>query len=72
MILSRPAIRKELDSGGLVIHPSPRRIDQVSVNLRVGRIFTVFKELTSLKEGYGGRPQDIFQGQSSPVPQRLT
>ena len=45
MILSRPAIRRELDSGGLLINPPPRRIDQVSVNLRVGRIFTIFKEL---------------------------
>lgn len=45
MILSRPAIRRELDSGALVIDPPPRRIDQVSVSLRVGRIFTVFKEL---------------------------
>ena len=28
-----------------MIDPLPRRIDQVSVNLCVGRIFTVFKEL---------------------------
>ena len=45
MILSRPDIIKELDEGTLRIEPRPETIAQVSVSLRVGRVFTTFKEL---------------------------
>lgn len=52
MILSRPAIHRELDSGGLM--------------------FLQLSDPLEEDEGYGGRPQDIFQGQSAPIPQRRT
>lgn len=45
MILSRPAILRELDRGDLVIDPPPPHVDQVSVNLRIGRKFTTFRNL---------------------------
>ena len=47
MILSRKHILRELDRGDLTIDPRPpdSKVEQVSVNLRLGRGFTTFKEL---------------------------
>ena len=53
MILSKPEIRRRLDSGRLSIDPVPSdsRIGAVSIDLRLGRKFTSFKE--------GGLPEHI-------------
>ena len=53
MILSKPEIRRRLDSGRLVVDPLPSdsRIGPVSVDLRLGRKFTTFKD--------GGLPDHI-------------
>lgn len=53
MILSKPEIKRRLDSPGLKIDPVPSdsRIGPVSINLRLGRKFTSFKE--------GGLPPHI-------------
>lgn len=47
MVLSKPDVRRRLDEGRLVIEPAPAhsRINQVSVDLRLGRKFSVMKEL---------------------------
>ena len=47
MVLSKPDIRRCINEGRLVIDPAPAdsRINQVSVDLRLGRKFTVMKEL---------------------------
>lgn len=45
MILSKPDITKELEEGKLRIEPRPEKIAQVSVNLRLGHVFTTFKKL---------------------------
>lgn len=47
MILSKPDIIRYLDEGRLVITPAPAPgdIDQVSIDLRLGRTFTTLKEL---------------------------
>lgn len=47
MILSKPDIEQALASGGLVIDPEPDGVDQVSVNLHIGRRFATFKTLPS-------------------------
>lgn len=46
MVLSRPEIERYLEEGSLVIDPKPdpSRIDQVSVDLRLGRKFTTFEK----------------------------
>lgn len=53
MILSKPEIKRRLDSGSLTIDPAPSesRIGPVSINLRLGRKFTRFQE--------GGLPPHI-------------
>lgn len=48
MILSKPDITKELEEGKLRIEPRPEKIAQVSVNLRLGHVFTTFKAQTAL------------------------
>lgn len=47
MLLSKPEILRCLDDGRLVITPEidPSGIDQVSIDLRLGRQFAIFKEL---------------------------
>lgn len=47
MILSKPDIENELEAGGLLIDPVPRssQIGPISINLKLGRSFTVLKEL---------------------------
>ena len=47
MVLSKPDIRRCIDQGRLKIDPAPAdsRINQVSIDLRLGRKFTVMKEL---------------------------
>ena len=49
MILSKPDIESELETGGLIIDPVPSssQIGQISINLKLGRSFTVLKELPS-------------------------
>lgn len=44
MILSKPDILKELQKGLVDPAPSADRVDQVSVNLRLGRKFATYKE----------------------------
>ena len=53
MILSKPEIERRLASGRLVIDPAPSdsRIGPVSIDLRLGRKFTTFKD--------GGLPAHI-------------
>ena len=99
MILSRPAIRRELDSGGLVTrigvtaHLAAPKIDpgfrgtitlemtnqgRADIELIAGEdepaqlMFLRLSDSLEEDEAYGGRPQDIFQGQDAPIPQRLT
>ena len=43
MILSKHDIQQELDSSRLVIEPEPRIVDQVSIDLHLGREFSFFK-----------------------------
>ena len=47
MVLSKPDIKRCIDDGRLVIDPAPAysRINQVSIDLRLGRKFTVMKGL---------------------------
>ena len=47
MILSKPDIEAELEAGRLLIDPSPQssQIGPISINLKLGRSFTVLKEL---------------------------
>ena len=46
MILSKPDIRNELDSGRLAIDPfpDPSQIGPISINLKLGRSFTILKK----------------------------
>lgn len=46
MVLSKPDIMRWMEEGRLKIEPSPTssRINQVSVDLRLGRKFTVMKK----------------------------
>ncbi len=45
MVLSKPDIERRMEEGGLKIDPAPSRINQVSVDLRLGRKFTVMKDM---------------------------
>ena len=60
MILSKPDIIKALDDQHLVIDPRPAKVDQVSVNLHIGRRFMTFKPLPKHFPAIRVRPS-LFQ-----------
>lgn len=67
MVLSKPDIIRYLDEdGGLVIEPSPApsHINQVSVDLRLGRKFSVMKALPEHVPRVRVKPSFFASGES--------
>ena len=66
MVLSKPDIERYIEDHKLVIDPAPAHscINQVSVDLRLGRKFTVMKELLPHVPKVRVKPSPLESGES--------